>query len=107
MRIDPNVHLVAELKIKFKGETQRYTVQAAGERFLICTKPFNARKTVLYTIVDLKEEIRGSEGVIFGLGAETKKDCQEMLARIESGETEISYYNRIPLDIEVIYAKYR
>lgn len=97
----------AELKIKFKREKQRYTVQAAGKRFLVCTKPFNARKTVLYTIIDLKEEIRGAEDLVFGLGAETKKDCEEMLERLESGETEVSHRNRVPLNIEEIYARYR
>jgi len=103
MKIDTG----AELKIKFKGEKQRYTVQATGKRYLVCTKPFNARKTVLYTIIDLKEEVRGTENLVFGMGAETKKLCDEMLERLESGESEISHRNRRSLDIEIVYAKYR
>lgn len=35
-------------KIKFKSEKQRYTVVGASERYLICTKPFNPRKTYIY-----------------------------------------------------------
>lgn len=44
-------------KIKFKSEKQRYIVKAKDNRYLICTKPFNLQKTVLYTIVDLDIEI--------------------------------------------------
>lgn len=88
-------------KVKFKREKQRYTIQACNDRYLICTKPMNALKTVLYTIVDLKEKIRGAENLVFGLGAETKQSCEEMLFRITTNDTEISYRNRIPLDLEV------
>jgi len=83
-------------KIRFKEEKQSYTVRAVGDTYAVCTKPFNARKTVLYTIVDLQSGIRGTENLIFGFGAETDGQCDEMLKRLESGETEISHRNRIP-----------
>jgi hypothetical protein len=89
-------------KIKFKGEKQRYTVRASNTAYAICTKPFNARKTVLYTIVDLLRGVRGPENLIFGFGAETDEQCQEMLERVTSGETEVSYRHDLPLDIEYI-----
>ena len=54
--------------IWFKGERQKYTVQVSSERYLICTKPFNAKNTVLYTIVDLKEGVRGADNLIFSMG---------------------------------------
>lgn len=54
-------------KIKMDGEKQRYTIQAFDERFVIMTKPFNARKTYLYTIVDLQTYQRGPIGLVFGL----------------------------------------
>ena len=87
-------------KIKFNEEKQRYTIRALDGRYAICTKPFNPKKTVLYTIVDFVEKIRGTENLIFGMGAETDKQCEEMLERLETGETEISYRNRVPLDLE-------
>lgn len=87
-------------KIKFKEEKQRYTIRALNERYAICTKPFNLKKTVLYTIVDFVEKVRGTENLVFGMGAETEKQCEEMLVRIETGKTEISYRNRVPLDLE-------
>lgn len=103
-------HLHVSDKIRFEEEKQRYTVQACNARFAICTKPFNLKKTVMYTIVDLDENIRGTENLVFGLGAETKKQCKEMLERLTNEKsktcnfkTEVSHRNRIPLDIAAIY----
>jgi hypothetical protein len=89
-------------KVKFAEEKQRYTIRASGPRFSVCTKPFNLRRTVLYSIIDIKEKVRGTEGVVFCLGAETRKQCKEMLSRLEKGETSISRRNRIPLVIEAV-----
>ena len=90
-------------KIKFVEEKQKYTIMASNACFLICNKPFNAKKTVLYTIVDRKEKIRGVESLIFGFGAKTKKECEEMLERLTEGTTQISQRNRIKLNVEKYY----
>lgn len=98
-------------KIKFKSEKQRYTVQACDDRFVIATKPFNARKTFLYTIIDLKEKIRGADdwhckheynipeearlGLI-GLNNNGLYDIQSI---------QISHRNRVKLDIERVDKK--
>ena len=104
LKVDvPGLKIPIFSKIKFTEEKQKYTVMASNACFLICTKPFNPKKTVLYTIVDRKEKIRGTENLIFGMGAETKKDCDEMLERLIDGESEVSYRNRIKLDIEKYY----
>lgn len=87
-------------RIRFAEEAQVYTVRAASERYLICTKPFNPRRTVLYTIVDLAERIRGTENLIFCMGFETDAQCSEALARLSAGETHVSRRNRIPLIIK-------
>jgi len=86
-------------KVKFKREKQRYTVQACDSRYLICTKPFNAKRTVIYTIVDLQEKIRGKENLVFCMGFETKELCEYALARLQKGISEISGINRIALDL--------
>jgi hypothetical protein len=86
-------------KVRFAEEKLAYTVQARSERFLVCTKPFNPKRTVLYTVVDLAQSIRGTENLIFGLGAETREQCEQMLARLEAGKTEVSYRNRVPLKL--------
>jgi len=86
-------------KIRFSGERQSYTVQARGRRYAVCTKPFNARKTVLYTVLDFREHIRGTENLIFGMGAETREQCEAMLLRLEAGVTEVSRRNRVSLSV--------
>ena len=98
-----NLKLAVGTKVKFVEEKQRYIVQASNVAFAILTKPFNARKTVIYTIIDWNQNIRGPENLIFGMGAETKKQCEEMLERLTQGESEVSSRHDIPLKIEKIY----
>ncbi len=83
----------------FEGERLRYNVQARSSRFLVCTKPFNPLHTVLYSVVDLQEQVRGTEDLIFGFGAETPELCWAMIARLEDGTTQVSKRNRTPLRI--------
>lgn len=90
-------------KIWFEGEKQGYTVRASNVAFCVCTKPFNAQKTVLYTVIDWEQDIRGTENLVFGMGAESDEDCEEMLERLTLDETEVSHRNRVPLNI----VKYR
>lgn len=92
--------------VRFAEEKRRYEIQAVGNRYIVCTKPFSAKKTVIYTVVDTKELVRGTENLIFGRGAETREQCEEMLERLEgvginNGQwnSEVSHRNRIPLVI--------
>lgn len=97
-------------KIKFEGERKRYTVRASNRFFSICTKPQNLVRrrgksatvtpTVMYTIIDWHNRIKGTENLIFGMGAETDQQCEEMLERLTRGDSEISYRNRAWLNIE-------
>lgn len=92
----------------FASEKRGYTCQARDARFLVCTKPFNPRRTVLYTIVDIEALERGPENLVFGMGAETREQCEEMLARLNSADvdrTELSYRRKIPLDLLAIELK--
>jgi CTP:molybdopterin cytidylyltransferase MocA len=89
-------------KIKFVSEKQRYTVQANSGRFVICTKPFNVRKTYLYTVIDLERNVRGALNLIFGTihelnNPEGAKKCIEDL---KNGDYEVSHRNCIKLDVE-------
>jgi hypothetical protein len=86
-------------KVKLEGERQRYTVMAANERFAIMTKPFNAQKTYLYTIVDLKRGVRGPCDLIFGLpcDVDTPAGAAEALGYLERREMEVSYRRCVPL----------
>jgi hypothetical protein len=89
-------------KIKFASEKQRYTVRSSNAAYTICTKPFNAQKTVLYTIIDFHENVRGPEDLIFGLGAETDEEIAAMQDRMTNGDSEVSHRHRCELDIESV-----
>ena len=83
-------------KVWFEGEKRPYTVVACNERFIICTKPFNLRHTVLYTILDLKEGIRGTHDLILNpYDFMVQEDIDECLADLVSGKIEISHRNRV------------
>ena len=99
--------LGVNLRVRFREEKLAYTVQASSERFTICTKPFNPLKTVLYTIIDWEQGIRGPENLILGMGAESRKDCVAMLRRLERKEdcTEVSHRYRIKLDVQAILTR--
>ncbi len=86
-------------KIWFAEEKQGYTVRASNVSFCVCTKPFNAQKTVLYTIIDWERGERNYENLIFGMGAETDEECEQMLERITTGESEVSYRNPAKINI--------
>lgn len=93
--------------LTFPEEKRKYEIRAKGDRYMVCTKPFF--KTVLYSVVDLEEGVRGTENLVFGAGAETNEDCAEMLMRLEGRcphrgiQTEVSHRNRIPLGIKTIW----
>ena len=54
------------MKIWFTGEVKSYTIRSCNERYLVCTKPYNFKKnTVIYTMVDLWEGVRGRDGYVF------------------------------------------
>ena len=86
-------------KVYFAEEKRPYKIRCVSQRYAICTKPFNPKHTVLYAIVDFQKQIRGTENLVFGRGAETARQCAEMLARLEAGETEISHRNNISLNV--------
>jgi hypothetical protein len=89
--------------VRFAGERRSYTVRAANERFAVCTKPFAPKKTVIYTVIDFAKGIRGTENLIFCQGAETDEQCEQMLARLTAGESEVSRRNRVDLEIEKVW----
>lgn len=80
-------------RIRMTGERQSYLVQAANDRFAIMTKPFNARKTYLYTITDLERNVRGPCNLIFGLPCDVNSPerASEVLDMLSRKEMEVSY----------------
>ena len=100
-------------KVKMVGEKQRYTIQARSNRFVILTKPFNARKTYIYSIVDLERKVRGRDNLVFGFcyidkngeisqNYNCKEGAEKAIEQLEKGEMEVSYRHYKNLEIEEI-----
>lgn len=88
-------------KVYVPNEKKPYRVRARDDRYIICTKPFNALHTVLYFIVDLVDRWRAPDNMVFCSGYETDEDCQERLTELQSGVIELSRRRGIPLDIDI------
>jgi len=114
-------------KIIFKEDFLPFSVISQNERFKICTRPLNKRwdKDLLklkvecdefknlkeaynhlkqfpvYTVVDLKENIRGADNLTLeSIDYSKKGDCDKLLNKLISWEVEISRRNRIKLVIK-------
>lgn len=88
-------------KVYIPGNKRPYTVRARDDRYIICTKPFNLQRTVLYFIVDLKEKWRAPDDRVFCSGYETDDDCVKRLRELQDGRIGLSRRRGIPLDIDV------
>ncbi len=90
-----------DARITFADERRAYTVQAVSSdgRWLVCTKPFPPRSTVIYTVVDTVEKLRGVDNY-WGLGYETREACERACRMFESGEAEFSH-RRQPIRYEI------
>lgn len=87
--------------VRFAEERRPYVVQAvsASGRYAACTKPFAARRCVIYSVVDLVEGVRGVDDSLGNsLGYTTQADCEEAVDMFERGEFGFSGRHRpIPL----------
>jgi hypothetical protein len=88
-------------KIKFRSEKRRFTVKAKSDRFLVCTKPFNLKKTCLYTIIDLERMVRGADNFGGRYDYMDQNEIDQCLKDLESGDTEVSYRNYVSLWVEI------
>lgn len=79
-------------------EIRPYRVKCRNERFIICTKPFNPKKTVKYFIIDIERGIRGPDNMVFCFGYETKEQCEERLEELQSGLIEVSTRHCVCID---------
>jgi hypothetical protein len=52
-------------KVYLPNEKKPYKVQVRDNRYIICTKPFNPKHTVLYFIIDLVRKVRGTDNMIY------------------------------------------
>lgn len=88
-------------KIYIPSQKKPYTVKARDDRYIICTKPYNPQRTVLYFIIDLEAKRRAPDNKVFCSGYETDEQCRERLKELQSGKTELSWRRGVSLDIDV------
>lgn len=90
-------------KIKFESEKQRYTIKAKSDRYLICTKPFNLKRTCLYCIIDLERLVRGPNDRVFNCYDYTiQEDIDQSLKDLLENKIGVSHRKSILLDTEMI-----
>lgn len=80
------------------NEVRPYRVKCRDDRFIICTKPYNPKRTVMYFIIDLVKGIRGPDNMIFCFGYETQEECEERLKELQAGQIEVSQRRCVQLD---------
>ena len=88
--------------IRFPEAGLTFRVQARSRRFIIATRPFAPKKTVLYTVVDLKRNWRGPDDRLFCEGYETREQCQARLRDLVAGRSEVSTRRGMPLDETIV-----
>lgn len=97
--------LIPKLKVGDKvyvpNEKRPYKVKCRDNRYIICTKPMNLYRTVLYFIIDLHRALRGPDNMVFCSGYETDEQCQERLKELQEGKIEVSMRRSVKLDVLV------
>lgn len=93
--------------IYFANYKRPFKVIACSNRWAVCTKPFNIKRTVLYTIIDQEKLIRGTHNLIFNcFDFSNVGGCRLCLRHLLHGQLEISYRNRVPYDpLKIISVK--
>lgn len=89
--VTPRPQMTVGDKVKFANTRHPWTVRAVTRagRFVILTKPFNLRRTVLYTVVDFDRGVRGVDDH-YGLGYETDEQIDAALAMFQSTEDDLA-----------------
>ena len=84
-------------RVYLETEVRPYKVRCRDDRYIICTKPYNPKHTVMYFIVDLKEQRRGPDNMVFCSGYETQEQCEERLKELQEGLIEVSHRHDVPI----------
>lgn len=88
-------------KVYIPEHKRPFRVKARDDRYIICTKPYNPRRTVIYFIIDLQDKWRAPDDRVFCSGYGTEDDCKKRLEELQSGEISLSTRRGIPLDIDI------
>lgn len=114
-------------KVYFINEKIPFLIMARNKRYAIAVRKLNRREDAnllkykvemggyssfteayieckdlpIYTIIDFKLNVRGSDNMVFGIfDYFDRKDCEKAIKYLESGEMEISNRNRVNLEFK-------
>lgn len=115
-------------EIYFVGENLPMIVRATSERYAVASRKFNKKEddevlsnsvergeylskdeaffdledAPIYTLIDLKEGVRGASNHLFCLyDYFNNEECAEVIRLLEKGGMEISHRNRVELKIDL------
>jgi hypothetical protein len=86
------------------GGTHRWDVRAVTEHFAALTRRMPNGATQ-YTVLDWRNGVRGPCNLIgqgYGEGTYDDLECAAMLAEFEDDDLEVSYRNRVALDVVAV-----
>lgn len=89
-------------RVRFAGEKQaRFKVRAKTARYVVLTLP--AFGSSVYTVIDLLQGVRGPDDS-WGTGYEDDAQILKALNWLEDGRAQVSYRNRVTLNIADVKA---
>jgi hypothetical protein len=89
--------------VYFKTDKKPYTVNANNDSFTICTKPFNIKKTCLYTIIDWQQEKRNKNNMVFNpYNYMEQEDIDRCLADLSDSENVVNISSRRPVKLDIV-----
>jgi hypothetical protein len=84
-------------KVYFSDEPSiGYWVKACNDRYAILTRPYNPRRTVIYTIWDMKENIRSTNDYVFNpYDYNKQEDIDLSLTELMEGKYKLSTRHQV------------
>lgn len=84
------------------GEKNRYTVRCRDERWVVCTKPYNAHRRKKHLIIDLENQMYGPDNHPYGLYYQTDEQCNYALRLLHHNLLKIRKYGRKPKEYSAL-----
>jgi hypothetical protein len=84
-------------KVYFSDEPRiAYWVKARNDRYAILTRPYNPRRTVIYSIWDMEKKIRSTNDYVFNpYDYNKQEDIDQSLTDLMNGEYQLSRRNQV------------
>lgn len=91
--------LVIGERVKLACTERLWHVKAKGDQFVILTQPFNSTGRTLYTVLDLRQGLRGTLNTL-DHHCHTPEGIAASLLALEAGTIGLLESNQVPIDAE-------